>query len=793
MKVFSGISLLLAFFSISLRAGEFELVREDGTPHAYIQGKPASPDAPEFTAALELQEGIEKISGARLERTNFPGPFYRNFTYGPDWLEIDLVTLEEGRCRLPEKTANQLEASTHADAFAIVTTEENDGKHLYIAGKNPIGILYGVYTFLEDYLGVRFFHAGEGGECWPSQKHIVIQDIDDFREPWCDERNISAWYGSVAPIPIDRYRQWLGRRKCVWWMNYAYTNLSRETLDTSALCNHGIEGGGHGMFEQAVPKKLFEAHPEYFPMKNGVRVCEERSQRCLSNPEVQKMVEDFAVSFTNYSLGNFNIMYHDSIDGWCLCDNCKAMGSDSNGNFSIPVMAHRFTSLMAERILKRNPQANVFYWMYSQYRPFPDIPDFKLDSRLKGTFCPHQRCYAHPFGSSECNKSFRDLFQQWKALGTGLGIFEYYCISRVHYTPVEFVLGEDMKYWRDNGVTQWVEDCTSTEEGCYPLDNWQLYYVATKLLWDADLDVDKLMDETYSIYYGKAAEPMKKYQALRRQLWDNAPNHAYASYYWRQAELLVDETVRQQVLGLLDEAVQAAHGDETLLTRIGYDQKYLKEFWIVPADKARQKLAGNEIAPLPVAKCTGEIKVDGILDEPEWQKAVPIEEPFLTFDDKATPPERTVARIMYDSNAFYFAVEARTEHAWSKLVAEQTAHDGEVWADDSVEFFIYAPYGEYFQVAVNTLGTVYDGRGMDASFDSRASAAAKVTENGYVIELRVPVEPMNSPAIWPHVKWRLHISRNCQNLQPPQSSMSMSIDGVRPHDFSNYREVKMEN
>ncbi len=782
---------LLWLACLTARGVEYELVCADGTPHAFIQGKPAAQLAQELTACQEIQAAIERISGTHLDRTFFPGPFWRNYGFGPDWVEIAPVILEEARDRLPAETVRKLDASRHADAFAIVTTEEADGKHLYIAGKNPSGVLYGAYTFIEDYLGVRFFHAGPGGEHWPRHQRIVVPEIDDFREPWCDERNISAWAGSVSPIALADYQKWLGRRKCVWWINYSYKNLDRQTLDGYSLCNHGIEGGGHGIFEQAVPKKLFETHPEYFPWQNGERVCAERSQRCLANPDVQRMIEDFIVSYTSYSDGVFNIMFHDSIDGWCQCPDCRAMGSDTQGNFSIPVMAHRFCSQLAERVLARNPEANLAYWMYSQYRPFPDIPGFRLDPRLLGTFCTHQRCYAHPFRTSECNRAFRELFQQWKQLGTRLGIFEYYCISRVRYTPLEYVLGDDMKYFRDNGVTQWIEDCTQAPEGCYPLYNWQFYYVATKLMWDADLDVEQLMDETYSIYYGQAAEPMKKYHTLRRKLWDEAQGHAYASYFVRYAEILVEEEPRRQLFALLDEAQAPAGADELLLTRIGNDRQFLTDLWVAAADGVRQAKGQGGHDRMPVARCASPVAVDGRLDDEPWSRAVPVSD-FLQMGDKTAPPEETSVRVMYDRDAFFFGVEAKVEHGWGKLLAEQTVRDGEVYADDSIEFFVYAPNGEYYQVVVNTLGTIYDARGFDKTFDCQATAAVQVDEDRYTIELRFPVAPMGVPEIEPGAAWRLHVSRNCMNLQPPQTAVGISLDGVSPHDIGNYRYAEME-
>ena len=183
--------------------------------------------------------------------------------------------------------------------------------------------------------------------------------------------------------------------------------------------------------------------------------------------------------------------------------------------------------------------------------------------------------------------------------------------------------------------------------------------------------------------------------------------------------------------------------------------------------------------------------MDGRLDDEPWSRAVPVSD-FLQMGDKTAPPEETSVRVMYDRDAFFFGVEAKVEHGWGKLLAEQTVRDGDVYADDSIEFFVYAPNGEYYQVVVNTLGTIYDARGFDKTFDCQATAAVQVDEDRYTIELRFPVAPMGVPEIEPGAAWRLHVSRNCMNLQPPQTAVGISLDGVSPHDIGNYRYAEME-
>ena len=100
-----------------------------------------NPDATTKTAVKELQTYIEKISGAKIKAVT-----ENEITAGDKAIVLGETKLEKGIVEINrEKIAE--------DGFKIIS----DGKHLFISGADSRGTLYGVYTFLEDYLGVRWF------------------------------------------------------------------------------------------------------------------------------------------------------------------------------------------------------------------------------------------------------------------------------------------------------------------------------------------------------------------------------------------------------------------------------------------------------------------------------------------------------------------------------------------------------------------------------------------------------------------------------------------------------------
>ncbi|MDD4019050.1 MAG: DUF4838 domain-containing protein, partial [Kiritimatiellae bacterium] len=420
MKKVMGVAVMLGMLAVAGGfAKEYPLVTE-GKTGAKIQMNPR-PSAPEYRAAVELQDYVKKICGAVMNRSTYPAVFYRSMDKD-DFIEILPATMEYARFLMPETMREKLSAAKSDDAFYIKT----DGNRVLIIGKKPIGVLYGTYVLIEKYLGVRWFHPGADGEYCPRSKNLTLGDIDDFQEPTVRGRYISCWTESVKPWTMEEVRIWQMRNKINFGSFYQYPNRSREELDFYACGNEPVGGGGHLTFEAAIPQKLFKTHPEWFPFKDGKRVCEERSQRCLSNPDVQQRVIDYVTEMAAYR-AKFSISFHDSsFDCWCQCPACIKMGT-YKGKFTVSNLAHRFTRLVADKVLARNPEADLSIDMYNVFRDLPTDPGLCYDSRVSGLYCPHQRCYVHRLNDpkSECNTKFFKQMTEWRTRVSKIGIFDY--------------------------------------------------------------------------------------------------------------------------------------------------------------------------------------------------------------------------------------------------------------------------------------------------------------------------------------------------------------------------------
>ncbi len=767
---------MLILASHPVDAGELALA-VDGKSDSLIQLSPQA-EGPEFEAALELQNYIRKISGAELKRSTYPATFFRS-TENPGLTEILLCTLRNGSQLMTPEIRKKLESAASDQAYYLKT----DGKRLIIAGKSAIGVLYGTYTFLEDYLNVHWYHPGETGEVYTRRPTLTIPVIDRFETPDIQQRIVATWAEAAKPWTMAEATKWMQRNKLQHHSMFHYPDRSRVELDDYA-CNYlPPNGGGHLTFEQCVPQKLFQTNPELFPLKDGKRICQDRSQRCMSNPVVQKMVTDYVVDFTRYG-AVFAIDYHDSTDGWCACTECVEMGT-AGGKFSYSNLAHRFSSIVAEEVYKLNPEAKLMVSMYSQFRPLPTAGDIKYDQRILALYCPHQRCYVHALNdrNSDCNLHFFNELTEWRKLYPKAGLFEYYCTARSPYAPFEYTFAQDARYYAGIKLERWEEDASATD-AFYLECNWPFYYAAAKLLWNSSLDIDKLMNDAYTQYYGPAAEPMLKYQQLRRELWESAPGHALYGGPFRIGHCLTVPGAEKRLTDLLVQAKGLAAGAPVFLQRIAMDENNLKKYWVAEAEKLKKIMTDQK--DIPTSERRGEIQIDGRLDEAAWRSA-----PLVTGfkgENGTEPEEETRVKVLYDQDFWYIGIEAMTEKAWTKLKADAKERDGAVWNDDSVEVFIAPPGSNYYHWIVNSIGTFYDARMRDANFDSGAEIKTTVEKNRYTVEMKIPAERLGSK-IQPGQTWQFHFFRSMTNLQPPKATASSSLDGAEPHQQTHFRRA----
>ena len=101
-------------------------------------------------------------------------------------------------------------------------------------------------------------------------------------------------------------------------------------------------------------------------------------------------------------------------------------------------------------------------------------------------------------------------------------------------------------------------------------------------------------------------------------------------------------------------------------------------------------------------RALGSIRIDGKLDEPDWQHA-PKSSPYVDIVTGKPAWYDTRVSILWDDKYLYFGVRAEERDVRATL----TQHDGPIYNDNDLEIFI-AEKNAYYEFEMNALNTVYD-------------------------------------------------------------------------------------
>ena len=434
------------------------------------------------TAATKLQGFLEQISGARLE------------------VCYDVPAGKKCISILGEHywMGDQSAAITNEEGFRIGTI--NDG--IFIESGGPRGTLYGVYAFLEKFLGCR----------WYSKDTKIIPKNSTVKVPaeiWIEEA--PAFKSRASTIVQGGYDidSALANRVNDGW---EAVNLGLDRPEYGGVCgwtiNHEVEGvlGVAGQLE---------AHPEIFAKgEDGVTPYGGYTNPCLTGP-VGLFVEyavrkiDAGARCVSFGLNNSGDI--------CRCAVCKAVyaeeaaGAAEHDGFSGAYV--RWLNKICEALAaKGEPYAStkISGFGYAITEAPPKTP---CHENILIYFCPIGMCYAHTLADctqEETHATFDVNFKGWAEKSRELAIFEY-PITYDHYGipyPIWGAMQSYIQLYRASGVTGFI-NCTNC------MDDSAFYqmtgYLYARLLWDPDADMDALLDAFLPVCYGKGWQYIREY------------------------------------------------------------------------------------------------------------------------------------------------------------------------------------------------------------------------------------------------------------------------------------------
>ena len=408
---------------------------------------------------------------------------------------IEYIEKATGGFRIPEEASDReivigvtdrdtdkvtaARAEVKLDGYTLLM----DGDRLYITGSCDRGTMYGVYCFLEDYIGVRFL----------AKDTTVIINQDEVAIP-------ADIHTTHNPVFEMRDTYWYDMRYDQTTANHAKDNSFYDSSTPVSDIGGGI--GYAGRFVHTI--NLLQD----LPYQGNVQPCltdENVYQLVLSN--VRKWLD------ANPEATIISVSQNDSDPGklGCQCANCKAI-DDAEGTPMGSLLT--FINRIANDIKDDYPGVYVDTLAYRYTRKAPK--NIKPADNVIIRLCSIECCFAHPLSDESCakNKEFKKDIEAWAAICDNLYIWDYTYNAETYfsYFPNLDVLWDNVNFYKDHSVTGvFLEGQQVSVSGEFA----ELRsYLLAKLLWDPDMTEEEYyacMDEFLMYYYGAGWEKIKEY------------------------------------------------------------------------------------------------------------------------------------------------------------------------------------------------------------------------------------------------------------------------------------------
>jgi hypothetical protein len=468
-------------------------------------------------AAKTLQEYVQQSTGATL-------PISTEAASGK--------TIHVGRSTVADKAGIN---ATRLDEDGFILRGTNDN-NFYIVGGSDWGTEFGVYDFLERYVGVRWLMPTEIGVDVPHRATLDIPATPVRQEPVYLSRQLSPMNNLDTDQPAQHWARF----------NRARGRIAHQ----------------HNFYALFPVSQFGATHPEFYPLLDGKRYLpkndtDELWQINFSAPgvvdaSVERVEEYFQAhpDAESYSLAP---------NDWSFWDQSPASLARRSGKQNylgfedVSDDYFQWANAVAEKVLLKYPDKWFGTLAYAGLAEPPTktgvnprIIPFITDDRMR-------------WEDAKLREIGQNLTERWGKVAPHLGWYDYnyghsYLLPRVYFHRMQKYLQwgvqHQVKYHYSELYPNW-------GEGPKP-------WIMTKLLWDPNQNVDDLLDDWYTHFAGSQAAPkLKDFYAVWEKFWTT---DIYKSAWYRDTgiylEFNIDPTylldVPQTYVTQSDEDIKAA-------------------------------------------------------------------------------------------------------------------------------------------------------------------------------------------------------------------------------------------
>lgn len=607
------------------------------------------------------------------------------------------------------------------EGFAI----RAEGDKVLIAGRDgevaphtmSYGTAWGIYDFLERFVGVRWYFPGDIGASVPQSRDLIVAPVLVEDAPVFLKREIWPSGGpTVTPFTGTHHRRM--RSNDAWPVR---------------LQVHSPTGW---------PAIYGKDRPECFERRSdGTRNFD---MLCYGHPRtVETYLETLAAFYEKGDkaawggkppIGNAITVSPNDMAVSCTCEHCRKLWQPDGGQYgTASKVIATFVANLAREVKKRWPDKTVIYLPYQNYTNVPPGVEFPDNVEVQLCGMPGLAQYKEPAiaASEQAN------IDGWVRLtGRKIQNWHYSCWPE-DQTKAAYLFPHVVQQHYSRNRRKTVGSFINGERDHWDRQNLSLY-VWMKCLWNPALDVEAVIAEYCRRMYGAAAGTVRELVAMQIDGWEKSrwPNAALSPKGVYEVSYPRESIARMEAL--LAQARQEAAGDGLVLQRLDYLGKPLADFFAEARDYAE---SGNR-TPLIVPKAAAQPTVDGKLDESAWATAREVT--FIRATDKANPQCQfpTTLKAVWTPSGVTFGFRM-AEPTPDKLRRDiQGSDDSLAWWNDNVELFldVTGQRTGYYQLIINPNGAVFDAKGHSVDWTCKGlSAAAHVGADFWSLEVFVPI------------------------------------------------------
>lgn len=515
MKIIKYLSLVILFYPlISFPQKKLTIVDQKQSDYRIIL--PAYPQPDEVKAATELQKYLVRISGVSLPIiTDDQEPANHEIIIGKSH------RLEQFKVKAGFK-------EFESDGFVILTKKEQ----LFITGGSPQGTLNGVYTFLEDYLGCRFY----------SPDVFFIPKLYRITLPAIKDRQ----------VPVFTYREM-----------YFPGRYDPEYLAWHKLHSHNSGAWGmwvHTFDDLVPPETYFSTHPEYFSEINGMRTSS--GQLCLTNPGVfNVLVENLRMKMEAQPGALYwSVSQNDNYLA-CQCNECRRALEDLGGESALLLQfVNRVAAVFPDKVI------STLAYQYTRAAPKQVKPLPNVNIMLCSIECNRSL----PIADDPTSASFVKDIKDWTKLTSNILIWDYVVQFRNYISPFPNlrVLQPNLAFFADKGCRLMFQQGSGSALSEFV--DLRSYMIA-KLLWNPELDPQEIMKDFLAGYYSAAAPYLGDYIEMMHDELEGAGDNLWIYGYPYSG---IDSYLRPHLIpfyqDLFDKAEKAVEDYPEILDRVRF-------------------------------------------------------------------------------------------------------------------------------------------------------------------------------------------------------------------------------